>query len=206
MPYFRKNGTNILFIHIPKTGGTSVEQYFINKLGISSSEDCWYSINKISGKISDQHKTLRSIIKNKSSEINFKNLMILTVVRNPYYRTVSDLFFYGMIHVGSTQEEVCKVLVNYFRKYICGNTFDNHIIPQYLFLCDSSGKINKNIIILKTESLTNEMHNLGFNDFDIHKNASNAINHMNYLNSSSIQCINYVYKKDFQLFGYEMII
>ena len=34
MPYFKNNETNILFIHIPKTGGTSVDIYLSKKFDI----------------------------------------------------------------------------------------------------------------------------------------------------------------------------
>lgn len=34
MPYFKNNNVNILFIHIPKTGGSSVENYFSSKFNI----------------------------------------------------------------------------------------------------------------------------------------------------------------------------
>lgn len=34
MPYFNNNDINILFIHIPKTGGTSLENYFSSKFNI----------------------------------------------------------------------------------------------------------------------------------------------------------------------------
>lgn len=34
MPYFKNDTINILFIHIPKTGGTSLEEYFSSKFNI----------------------------------------------------------------------------------------------------------------------------------------------------------------------------
>ena len=34
MPYFKDNNINILFIHIPKTGGSSLEVYFSKKFNI----------------------------------------------------------------------------------------------------------------------------------------------------------------------------
>jgi hypothetical protein len=34
MPYFKNENINLLFIHIPKTGGTSVEQYFSKKYNV----------------------------------------------------------------------------------------------------------------------------------------------------------------------------
>jgi hypothetical protein len=34
MPYYKNNHINILFIHIPKTGGTSVEKYLSTKYNI----------------------------------------------------------------------------------------------------------------------------------------------------------------------------
>jgi hypothetical protein len=35
MPYFNTPDINILFIHIPKTGGSSVEEYFFAKYNIA---------------------------------------------------------------------------------------------------------------------------------------------------------------------------
>ena len=34
MPYYSNDIINLLFIHIPKTGGSSVEQYFSTKYNI----------------------------------------------------------------------------------------------------------------------------------------------------------------------------
>jgi hypothetical protein len=42
MPYFKNNEVNILLIHIPKTGGTSLETYFSNKYNIELNNDSLY--------------------------------------------------------------------------------------------------------------------------------------------------------------------
>lgn len=42
MPYFHNNNINILFIHIPKTGGTSLEHFFSNKYDISLNNDALF--------------------------------------------------------------------------------------------------------------------------------------------------------------------
>ena len=42
MPYFHNTDINILLIHIPKTGGTSLEHYFSSKYDIPLNNDSLY--------------------------------------------------------------------------------------------------------------------------------------------------------------------
>ena len=104
------------------------------------------------------------------------------------------------INKDSTKEEVYKILQQYFEK---GDIWDNHEKAQYTFLEDENGNIVKDIKILKTESLEQDLHNLGFKDYK----SPNGINknYMKFLNEDSIKLINQKYKKDFELFGYKML-
>lgn len=122
MPYFKNDDINVLFIHIPKTGGTSLELYFSSKFNIPlNNKSLFYSIQdeellneNIEIYSSLQHITYNQIVKySKIFNINFNNIKIITIVRNPYERLVSDLFFLSLITTDSTKEEVFDILNNY---------------------------------------------------------------------------------------------
>ena len=87
-------------------------------------------------------------------------------------------------------------------------SFDNHKTPQYLYLVDENGDLPKNIVIMKTETLTQDMHNYGFRDFNIHHNMNYSKydnrKYMALLNRQSIDLINDYYRRDFEMFGYDL--
>ena len=57
-----------------------------------------------------------------------------------------------------------------------------------------------------TESLKNDMHNLGYTDFNIFQNVNEKkLNYYDYLNNKSIEIINTFYHLDFILFNYDKI-
>ena len=207
MPYFKNKNVNILFIHIPKTGGSSLENYFSKKFNILLNDKSLYMFldsniktkNNIHIHSSLQHMTLQTIIKYKFFfNINFNKIEIITIVRNPYQRIISDLFFFSKITVNSSTEEVFDII----KTYLVSN-LDNHNIPQYMFITDNNKKLFPNIYILHTETLTTDMHKLGYNDFNVHSNTNAVqVNYLNYLNNDSIKLINDFYDYDFVLFNY----
>jgi len=213
MPYFCNDDINILFIHIPKTGGSSVELYFADRFKIPlDNKSLYFHLDKsyiipedFNKKISLQHQTYRTLYKYRDEfKIKFNDkLNIYTNVRNPYDRIMSDLFWFKLINRKSTQKEVYNVI----NKFILSepHIYDNHNIPQYKYLIDEDEKIINNIIILKTESLNNDMIQKGFNNFNIYalKNKNN-LNYDDYLNDDSIKLINIYYEKDFKYFSYTM--
>lgn len=82
MPYSLKYNT--LFIHIPKTGGSSVEKY----LEIVTDHDYGVNLNSILKTDEDFHSTLQQAFHAHSSVINDKTVLIATI-RDPYSRIVS---------------------------------------------------------------------------------------------------------------------
>ena len=211
MPYFKHDDINVLFIHVPKTGGTSLESYFSSKFNIPLNNKSVFDYikdeqllnEKLEINSSLQHITYNQLVKySKIFNIDFDNIKIITIVRNPYERFVSDLFFFSLITTDSTKEAVFDIL----NKYLVSDKYDNHNIPQHKFITNDKGEIIQNIHILKTESLTNEMKNLGYIDFDIYNNVNiNKVNYYNYLNNESIEIINNFYHLDFILFNYDKI-
>ena len=218
MPYFydKQNNLNLLFVHIPKTGGTSVEKYLSVKYSIELNTKSLYTKRRdehgkfhsiIPGKENKplQHIVLHTMIQyNETLNIFFDNtIKIFTVVRNPYDRLVSDLFFFDLIKTDSTKDYIYKQFVSYIKSNV-----DNHGIPQSLFIINpNTSSIFDNVVILKTETLTNDMREFGFIDFNNFEQTNNKKHkpYIDYLNKNSIDLINKYYHMDFINFGYTKI-
>lgn len=143
MPIFTKNKNNILFIHIPKSGGSSIE-----KIG---SDLGWKESFSIRG------KTLSEISLYKSSfqHLHAKPLSeilnldafdsIFTVVRNPFNRLKSEYYWQQKQNLTNlaVDEWIEEIFSNYYRNsYI----YDNHIRPQVEFIPNT-----KNTNVFKLE-------------------------------------------------------
>ena len=153
------------------------------------------------------YKTIYKYIK--ELDINLNNIKILSSVRNPYTRIISDLFFLKKLNINATQEETYNLIKSYIASE--GSLYDNHNIPQYQFLIDDNNELIKNIDIIRTESLTKDMIALGYSDFNIKTlvnihNRNLKLDYYSYLNNDSIKLINKFYNLDFQLFNYDKII
>lgn len=191
MPYF--NNKNLFLIHIPKTGGTSLEQYFKK----NNNDNIIFFGNKIKiNNHTQQHCTYQEL---NQFGFNDEKTNFITVVRNPYDRAFSTLFFNNIIDDKSSKEDI-ELRLKLFLDDIF--IYGNHKLEQYKFLIDENSQII-NSTILKTENLTNDMKSLGYDDFNMHEK-NNTKDYELLLTEKIINMIDQYYKKDFEYFGYKM--
>ncbi len=213
MPYYKS--FNLLFIHIPKTGGTVIEnsikkdkKYGIQTLYSTSSRNS--ILPAPFSTYSLQHQFYSTIYDYRIKlNVNFDKIKVFSVVRNPYDRIISDLFHYKLIKPNFSKEEVFNIIKNkyIYKKKSEMHKYDNHVAPQYLYVTDNNEELIKNIKIFHTETLNENNDELNsFAGININIKQSNVNkDYSKYINNDSILLINEIYKKDFELFGYEMI-
>ncbi len=212
MPYYKTQYINLLFIHIPKTGGTSVDKYFLKKYNVKWNNNSLHTLcrdTKFNNHVL-QHVTYQNIIDNNHNfKIDFNNLNIISITRNPYDRIISALFYNNIITKNSTEEDVYQYLKQIIDMNIRKNivVHDNHFLPQYQYLWFNN-KLIDNITLLKTEYLVKMMHNIGYTDFNSYENINKNIlkkDYFKFINTDTLDIINDFYNKDFELFNYKML-
>ena len=211
MPIIDKH--KLIFIHIPKTAGTSIEKVLIDyKLNINGDLKKWYgNVNKYEL----DHSTIHYLINN-CKYYNQKYIKFC-VVRNPYERLVSEYNY-------------CKRYKSRFIKNI--NTFEDfvfelrdrfnivldneeknhylisHYLPQYKFThIKNECKID---VILRFENLNKDWNKIcKIINKDIKLIKSNKYsslkkyNYLDYYNSELKKIVYELYKDDFILFNYK---
>jgi hypothetical protein len=194
---------SFLFIHIPRTSGSSVEDYF-KKMGYSIKLlDRDYNTNKNKSflKISPQHLYLNDVLSFSSSN-NFTK--IFTIVRNPIDRFISAYNFAKNCSLMDSSYTISS-----FIDHILDNTininfdFDRHFASQSDFIKNDLGI---NIDIFKFEELHEfykYLHSFNSKKYPIEK--TNSTTHLECnLKRTDKKRISEIYKDDFNNFGYNL--
>ncbi len=141
----------LLFIHIPKTGGSSIEQ----ALGMAKFEgpDDQLTAVKKGSLIMTKSKTLSLVTKNTQhftyrelcleTGHDYKDFRIFTVVRNPLDRIVSEFKYLKKIHGVRAPQDFSSFL-SYVKDNISNvNSLDGHLTPmvEYIKGCEDRVKI-----------------------------------------------------------------
>ena len=211
------------FVHITKCGGTTIENIAKKNNVYWGRFDNEYkkAISENEGplKIDLWHYAPRYMKQNKLKYILDK-YDFFTVVRNPYSRIISEYYSYwGPKHnITENKDQFNKTITEFLEqtKEKLRNIDDLlccHYIPQWLYLLDKDGNIIiKNII--KQENLNEEFNELmttyGYSIRLSRNNKNNPALGNKFtvkdLSKKNIDLINTIYQKDFELFGYEMLL
>ena len=218
-----------IFIHIPKTGGSSVEDFIMNYYGYKRNECLLvhgFGIDLALGEAEFvpypiMHYKLKTVLRiaeaNKSTPDN--SWTIFSIVRNPYHRFLSELFFqhytnlkynYHMLPDNTKSMYLDSCIDEYFNHSSKKNYHSLHSLEQYKFFED----VNINYQIFKFEDgLENVIKKLGFEikekfphllDIPSYYNIPKP-NYSKMLTPYLVETINNKYQKDFEIFGYEML-
>jgi hypothetical protein len=210
----------VIFIHIPKTAGTSVE----NVLGVSTIND-FYNRGKTNDVLkvinteplsskeyrdilqkSPQHYTLQEIKKIIDPSV-FSDYLKFSIVRNPYDRFVSEY---------NSNEEFNFLSFDEFTDYAMSLTavernwlFDGHLETQTNFLSIDGGGIDQSIKIFKFEELyvlKKFMAELtGMIHFPHKLKSANRISFISFYTNKTENMIYEFYKDDFVKFNYDRL-
>jgi hypothetical protein len=146
----------VIFIHIPKTGGQSVEQMFVDDLGLtwaergphltlSPNDDPALGPERLAHLYAEEY-----VSKGYVTQKQWDSYLTFAVVRNPYERIVSEYFYRSKIYPAW---QFWRRSGKQFWRYAGPEKFlaqaDNddftdgarHVVPQARYVCDSQGKV-----------------------------------------------------------------
>ena len=189
---------NIIFMHIPKTGGASIGQLCMSR-GIGAIGHNTRNPNYI------------SLAQYKRSH---PGIFSFSIVRNPWDRLVSAYHFLSQGGLNAFDREDADRYVSHFRgfnEFVSGAFKDDailkqlHFRPQCEWISDENGVIAD--YVGRFEELQHAVSTVltlaGLPDYTLpHVNRATHEHYKQYYSQESIEIVGDVYSRDIELFGY----
>lgn len=220
MPIIEKY--KIIFVHIPKCGGTSINSLFdikndaIRKYSITPSLDVMYgnkvlNYNNKDENIEMAHATAKMI--RYFHPQKFIEYFKFAIVRNPYDRIVSEYAYKNTRIIKNADKISFREFVSEVKKLLDNRDKIEHInidhyLPQYEYVYDGDKLIVDRIINFEAynTSISTLLTKLKITKPIPHENKSNRKHWSKYLTPETEEIIYQMYKKDFELFNYQRFI
>ena len=205
----------LIFIHIPKCAGSSINHYYFNTKNISwkiPNYDVLYGWCP-KRKIHMQHATSQQLLETDLiSEENWNDYFKFTFVRNPWDRAYSDyLWIMNDRNVKGSFKDFLTKSGPFFEVLNNNNSMNfrgDHLIPQTDFF-NLSGEFSLNFIgrfetlqkdILKINTELNINKQFNFHD---KKNLNRYSHYSHFYSKSRKKIVNMNYKKDIEILKYQ---
>lgn len=205
-----------IFIHIPKTGGASIEHIIWPSKKDKTELNLWMGFTS---KYSNKYQTgglqhlLASQVKKEVGDNTFDNYFKFTIVRNPWDKAISQYTY--MKKREDLRSFIGMKKDDCFKKYLSLISTKNHVQweNQSKFILD----MNQNIMvdyIGRFETFEHDVYEilhkikmrsniLGIKIIKIpHRNKSDRSHYREYYDRESQEIVNYLYKQDIELFDY----
>ena len=181
----------LIFIHIPKNAGTSIENLF----GGDNTGFHHDDINVIKEKFPEKYNTYRKF----------------TVIRNPYDRMVSWYFYYNIPnlinHLSKFKDHNFDINLLNFTNWVKNPTVYNiSFIDDPKYLKPQNEWIDETVEIIKFENLNEELNNFFNKKINLpNNNKSKHKHYLEYYNKDTLDFIYNKYKEDFEKYNYKKI-
>lgn len=184
MPIFNHDKLGrVLFIHIPKTAGSSVEKWLRN---------AGYKLQQICTWNGPKHQHAPKTVYDTWGDFDYK----FTIVRHPLERFVSALGF-RTIHAGDANARALQALKQY-NKNILPPHWGNHLQPQVEFLSD-----DVEIFRFENDFFPQLRKVLGVRGPYPHENKTRTTVSHSHLSEAVKQEILKIYAEDYKMLGYK---
>lgn len=204
MPLYLHDNQSLLFLHIPKTGGTTIENWLNST---KNYQELFLAQNRLPDtKVTPQHFGYQSLHQ-LMGDINEQNMLKFAIVRNPYHRLVSEFFY----RIKLRELDLGKAPEQYFSAWLCDmlkqakdcpELLDNHLQTQTYFCAEDvhvykfEDGINNIVIELANKLNLAEPTDITAKKVGVKKDVL--------WSKKAISAVNAFYAKDFSSFSYEL--
>ncbi len=221
MPVYNKH--KLIHIHIPKTGGTAIEELFHELGDMVWGPESWVGQEHRNGRWYEyQHLSIAELRELSNSE--YENHHAFAVVRNPYGRLVSD--YNWRLWISRAHPKAPVLAFDSFEAFIRAipedinanwsrhmsdadqstANFLIHVRPQHQYVVDTDGRDVVRSIV-RYENIEIGIKEI-FDRFRIiNTKIRNPVrrNFVALYDRRMLDTVNELYEKDFEIFGYELL-